>query len=102
MNLIDVTRQFGTPKPAMISSNGCVGRMARNACTAQAERVTKYTKKASARQRLNTKTGEMETKTVPARILYVCLDCKKQFSVGDGTIFNDTHLSLDSRSGPSL
>src|ERR1035438_6984405 len=95
MNLIDVTRQFGTPEacndflesmrwPDGVECVHCGGK-----------RVTKYTKKASARQRLNTKTGQKETKEVPARILYVCLDCKKQFSVGEGTIFNDTHLSLD-------
>jgi transposase-like protein len=95
MNLIDVTRQFGTPEacndflesmrwPDGVECVHCGGN-----------RVTKYVKKASTRQRLSTKTGQMETKTVPARILYVCLDCKKQFSVGDGTVFNDTHLSLD-------
>ena len=52
-------------------------------------------KQAGSRQRLNPKTGQMETKAVPARILYVCLDCKKQFSVTEGTIFNDTHLPLE-------
>ncbi len=25
----------------------------------------------------------------------MCRDCKKQFSVTEGTIFNDTHLSLE-------
>ena len=37
----------------------------------------------------------LETKAVPERILYVCRDCKRQFSVTRGTIFNDTHLSLE-------
>ncbi len=59
------------------------------------KRVTKYVKKASTRHRLSAKTGQMETKAFPARILYICLECKKQFSVTEGTIFNDTHLSLD-------
>ena len=34
-------------------------------------------------------------KPVPARILCVCLECGKQFSVTEGTIFNDSHLDLE-------
>lgn len=48
------------------------------------KRVSKYVKQASTRQRLNAKTGTVETKAVPARILYICLACKKQFSVEGG------------------
>lgn len=95
MNLIDVAKQFATPEacndflqdmrwPDGVECVHCNGK-----------RVTKYTKKESTRLRKNAKTGEQETKVVPARILYVCLDCKKQFSVTEGTIFNDTHLSLE-------
>lgn len=95
MNLIDVAKQFATPEacndflesmrwPDGVTCLACAGK-----------RVSKYVKQESTRQRLSLKTGKMETKTVPARILYVCLDCKKQFSVGEGTIFSDTHLSLD-------
>src|SRR5262245_6742779 len=95
MNLIDVSRTFGTPEACnhflekMRWPNGpecvhCGGK-----------RVSRYVKQTGSRQRLNKKTGQMETKEVPARILYVCLDCKKQFSVTEGTIFNDTHLPLD-------
>lgn len=95
MNLIEVAEQFATPEacndfletmrwPDGVECVKCNGK-----------RVSKYTKQAGARQRPNAKTGGLETKTVPARILYVCLDCKKQFSVTEGTIFNDTHLSLE-------
>jgi hypothetical protein len=59
------------------------------------KRVSKYVKQAGTRTRKNPTTGEVETKAVPARILCVCLSCKKQFSVTEGTIFNDTHLTLD-------
>ena len=40
-------------------------------------------------------TGKREVKTVPARTLYVCLDCGFQFSATTGTLFNDTHLDLE-------
>src|SRR5579862_524766 len=94
VKLIDVAKKFATPEAcndfleALRWPNGveCVH--------CQSKRVSKYVKQESTRQRLNTE-GVMQTKTVPARILYVCLDCKKQFSVGEGTLFNDTHLSLD-------
>jgi transposase-like protein len=95
MNLIDVTKQFATPEACndfleeMRWPDGveCVH------CGSQ--KVSKYVKQAGTRQRLNKKTGQTEVKPVPARILYICRDCKKQFSVTEGTIFNDTHLPLD-------
>src|ERR1700740_346145 len=95
MNLIDVTKKFGTPEScndfleSMRWPNGvecvhCGGK-----------RVSKYVKKPGSRQWLKPKTGKMETKTIPARILYVCLSCRKQFSVTERTIFNNTHLDLE-------
>src|SRR5579871_3160163 len=56
----------------------------------ESERVSKYLKQASVR-----KSGKRKGETVPARILYVCLECNKQFSVIDGTVFGDTHLPID-------
>jgi transposase-like protein len=79
----------------MISSKRCAGPKACSAVHCDGKRVSKYVKQASTRERFSRKSGQMETKAVPARILYVCLDCKKQFSVTEGTIFNDTHLSLE-------
>src|ERR1035438_2486881 len=58
-------------------------------------KVSKYVKQTGTRTRKNPKIGVLETKAVPERILYVCRDCKRQFSVTRGTIFNDTHLSLE-------
>jgi transposase-like protein len=95
MNLIDVTRRFGTPE----ACNNLLEKMrwpdGVECLYCGKKRVSKYVKEASTRTRINAKTGEPEEKPVPARILYVCLDCGKQFSVKEGTIFNDTHLSLD-------
>lgn len=95
MNLIDIAKQFGTPEacndflesmrwPDGVECVKCGGK-----------KVSKYMKRPGTRRRQNPKTGESEVKSVPARILYVCLDCGKQFSVTEGTIFNDTHLPLD-------
>src|ERR1039457_5503353 len=95
MNLIEVAKQFATPEtcndflesmrwPDGVECGKCGGK-----------RVTKYVKLAGTRTRKHPKTGKLEEKPVPARILYVCADCKKQFSVIEGTIFNDTHLPLD-------
>jgi transposase-like protein len=95
MNLIDVAKQFGTPEACNDFLESMRWPDGAECVHCNSKRVTKYTKQASTRQRLNAKTGQMETKSVPARILYVCRDCKKQFSVTEGTIFNDTHLSLE-------
>src|SRR5690242_17259043 len=95
MNLIDVTRQFATPEDCNDFLENMRWPDGVECVHCGKKRVTKYVKKASTRTRKNPKTGAVEEKAVPARILYVCLDCKKQFSVTEGTIFNDTHLSLD-------
>jgi DNA-directed RNA polymerase subunit RPC12/RpoP/transposase-like protein len=95
MNLIDVTKKFATPEACndFIESMRWPDGVACLAC--ESKRVTKYTKQAGTRNRRNPTTGETEVKPVPARILYVCLDCGEQFSVTEGTIFNDTHLDLE-------
>jgi transposase-like protein len=90
VNLIDVTKKFATPEAcndfleAMRWPNGvrCL------AC--ESDRVSKYVKQPSVR-----KSGKRKGETVPGRILYVCLDCNKQFSVIDGTVFGDTHLPIE-------
>ena len=95
MNLIDVAEQFGTPE----ACNGFLEQMrwpeGVECVFCASKKVSKYVKEESTRTRKNAKTGKVEVKPVPARILYVCRDCKKQFSVTQGTIFNDTHLSLE-------
>src|SRR5262245_61672357 len=95
MNLIDVPKTFATPE----ACNNFLEKMrwpeGPECVHCNSKRVSKYVKQASTRMRPNRKTGKLEEKPVPARILSVCLDCKKQFSVGEGTIFNDTHLPLE-------
>src|ERR1039458_8524276 len=95
MNLIDVAKQFATPEACNDFLESMRWPDGVECVRCNGKKVSKYTKQAGARQRLNTKTGQLETKPVPARILYVCRDCKKQFSATEGTIFNDPHLSLE-------
>jgi|SRR5439155_14224490 len=95
MNLIDVSKKFATPEACndFIESIRWPDGVACPGC--ESKNVTKYHKKPGKRNRLNASTGEMEVKSVPARILYFCVACKSQFSATEGTIFNDTHLDLE-------
>jgi DNA-directed RNA polymerase subunit RPC12/RpoP len=95
MNLIDVGKQFATPQSCndFLESMRWPDGVLCMKCGSK--RVSKYTKVTSTRNRINPKTGTIEEKPVPERILYVCLDCREQFSVTEGTIFNDTHLPLE-------
>lgn len=95
MNLIDVAKQFATPEACNDFLENMRWPEGVECVHCGKKRVSKYVKQASTRTRKNPTTGAAEVKPVPARILYVCLDCKKQFSVTEGTIFNDTHLSLE-------
>jgi transposase-like protein len=95
INLIDVTREFGTPEACSDFLESMRWPDGVECIRCDSMRVSKYVKAPGKRTKLNPDTGELEEKNIPARLLYICLDCKKQFSVGDGTIFNDTHLSLD-------
>ena len=94
MNLIDVAKKFATPE----ACNDFLEQMrwpeGVECVNCNSKRVSKYVKQAGTRKRTNA-AGQEVMKQVPARILYVCLDCGDQFSVTEGTIFNDTHLSLD-------
>src|ERR1039457_3825751 len=96
MNLIDLTKRFGTPEICndyIEATRWPDGKITCLKC--DSERATKFVKQAGTRERLNPDTAEVEIKPVPARILYVCLECQYQFSVTTATIFNDTHLDLD-------
>lgn len=95
MNLIDVAKKFGTPEACNDFLESMRWPEGVECPKCQGKNVTRYRKNAGTRTRLNPKTGQSEVKPVPARILYLCVPCKFQFSVTTGTVFNDTHLSLD-------
>src|SRR5438067_13374698 len=94
MNLIDIGKQFENPKACNDFLENMRWPEGVECVHCGSKRVSKYVKQASTRIRINS-AGKAQEKPVPSRILYVCLDCKKQFSATDGTIFNDTHLSLE-------
>src|SRR5437899_2875923 len=95
MNLIDVSKKFGSPEACndFIEAMRWPDGVTCLAC--DSKKVSKYQKQAGSRKRPNPTTGKPEVKAVPARILYVCLDCGFQFSAITGTIFHDTHLDLE-------
>ena|SRR6266700_4303986 len=95
MNLMDVTKEFGTPDLCNVYLEAMRWPDGVTCLKCNSPRVTKFVKKAGTRERVNPKTGETETRPVPARILHVCLECKHQFSATTGTIFNDSHLDLE-------
>jgi transposase-like protein/DNA-directed RNA polymerase subunit RPC12/RpoP len=95
MRLIDVAREFGTPEACNDYLEKLRWPDGITCLHCESKRVSKFVRKGTTRTRLSKRTGAMEAKTSPDRIMYVCLDCKKQFSAGEGTIFSDTHLSLN-------
>jgi transposase-like protein len=90
MNLIDVAKQFGTPEACNDFLESMRWPDGAECPHCHGKQVSKYVKQASTR-----KSGLRKGQPLPARILYVCRQCKKQFSVTEGTIFNDTHLPLE-------
>ena len=95
MKLIDVAKQFATPEACndFLESMRWPEGVTCLAC--ESKRVSKFVRAGTTRTRFSKRAGGDVTVTSPDRIMYVCLDCKEQFSVGEGTIFTDTHLSID-------
>ena len=60
------------------------------------DKIKRYDVAESFRRVINAVTGIEETRPVPARKLYQCMDmkCGYQFTAKAGTIFNDSHLPL--------
>jgi transposase-like protein len=90
MNLIDVAKQFATPEACNDFLEQIRWPDGVECVHCGSKNVSKYIKKSSVR-----KSGPRAGQPVPARILYVCRDCKKQFSATEGTIFGDTHLPIE-------
>jgi hypothetical protein len=60
------------------------------------KKISKFTTKEGKRMRFSKTEGKLVEKKIPARHLYTCLnpECGQQFTVGAGTVFNDSHLPL--------
>jgi transposase-like protein len=97
MNLIDIAKQFATEEACVNYLEAMRWPDGVRCLKCDGTHVSRYQTAETSREVRNRKTGEMETKRVPARFIYQCMDadCHHQFSVTTGTIFNDTHLSLE-------
>jgi hypothetical protein len=83
MNLIDVTQQFGTDEQCLAYLEAMRWPDGVRCPTCGNNRISRIERKS-------------DTKNV-RKSLYQCLEptCKQQFSATSGTIFNDSHLSLN-------
>jgi len=90
-SIIDVTKQFSSEAACQAYLEASRWPNGVRCLYCGGDRISKFT----AKGRTRTKKDGTVTQS-PDRYLYQCLskDCKHQFTVGDGTIFNDTHLPL--------
>ena len=96
MNLIDVTKEFGTPEACVNYLEAMRWPDGVTCLQCDGSKVSRIQTRDTERTRKNAK-GEVRTVRVPGRIVYQCQDpkCGHQFSVTTGTLFHDTHLPLD-------
>lgn len=94
LSLIDVTTQFATEEQCVEYLEKMRWPDGVECVACESKRISKFTTKESTAKRKNKKTGIVTERVVPARHLYQCLECGRQFSASVGTIFNDTHLPL--------
>lgn len=95
LSLIDVATKFATEEQCIAYLEAMRWPEGVECVACESKKISKFTTKEGTRKRKNPKTGAEEVKTVPARHLYQCLECGRQFTAGVGTIFNDTHLPLN-------
>jgi len=89
--IIDVTKQFSSEAACQAYLEAARWPNGVRCLYCGGDRISKFTAKGRTRTKKDGTTAQS-----PDRHLYQCLNkgCKHQFTVGDGTIFNDTHLSL--------
>jgi transposase-like protein len=97
MNLIDIAKKFATEEACVNYLEAMRWPEGVHCLKCDGQNVSRYQTAETSREVKNRKTGKIETKTVPSRFIYQCMDsaCHFQFSVTTGTIFSDTHLSLE-------
>ena len=103
MNLIDVTRKFAS-KDACLDFLEQV-RWPNGVCCLKCgitdkdekgrEMISKFTTNETTRTRFSKKKQKTVEVKVPSRRLYQCKGCNYQFSTTTGTIFHNSHLSLE-------
>jgi len=101
MNLIDVTKTYGTKEACLEKlermrwPNGlCCIKCGVVSDENGKPLVMKFVTAETQRTRRN-KSGVEKTVTIPPRRLYECKECGYQFSVTTGTVFHKSHISLE-------
>ena len=95
-SLIAVQSELGTEKQCLAFLEALRWPDGVRCVKCDGDKISKFITQASTRTRINPKTGETMLVPIRSRHLYQCLNpaCKHQFTATAGTIFNDTHLSL--------
>jgi len=93
-SLINVATEFGTEEQCLAYLERMRWPEGVRCLACESEKVSKFTTKESTRKRFSKMLGKEVEVKVPARHLYQCLACGKQFSATLGTLFHDTHLPL--------
>jgi transposase-like protein len=92
--VIDVAREFATDEQCFEYLEQMRWPEGVRCLSCDSNHVSKYSVKEGTRKRFSKKEGkEIEVKA-PARVIYQCLECDKQFTPTTGTVFHDTHLPL--------
>ena len=98
MNLIEVTRKFNN-KEACLEYLAAMrwpdGIITCEKCGVEGKEFRKFTTNATTRTRFSKKAQKVVTVSVPSRSLYECKGCGYQFAATTGTVFHDSHLSLE-------
>ncbi len=95
-SIIDVKTKFGTTEQCVAYLEKMRWPEGVRCLVCGAAKISKFVTNETTRERVNRKGVKKEVR-VPARHLYTCLEptCGFQFSPTAGTIFHDTHLSLE-------
>lgn len=93
-SLIDVTKQFATTVQCLNYLEAMRWPDGVECVSCESKQVRKFSTQEGQRKRKDKDGNEVIVK-VPARHLYECKECGRQFTATVGTIFNDTHLPIE-------
>jgi transposase-like protein len=93
-SLIDVNKQFATTEQCLNYLEAMRWPKGVQCLACESKEVRKFSTQEGNRKRTQ-KNGEVVIVKVPARHLYECRECGKQFTATVGTIFNDSHLPIE-------
>jgi hypothetical protein len=98
MNLIDVTRKFASKDACLdylTSMRWPDGIITCMGCGVEGKEFRHFTTNETTRKRFSKREQKIVTVSVPSRRLIECKGCGYQFAPTTGTVFHDSHLSLE-------